>query len=280
VFVVNDRGLIRGFEAATGQPAWTVHVDYGTQQFAYPTALNGLLYLSEPKNTIGGPDLGDSMLAIHTADGTIAWTQTPASGGRASVTVNGSATYLATPNSVNAWSASTGAPQWTQPAAASYQDNTMALSGGRLYQRGGLNNTPGSIRDALSGNIVGSFAADPIPAFDGTRGFFLSGGSLEAKDMTTPPGAFQAMAACQPLPSLSMELSTRGRHPETCTAWMRPAAPWSGAPMLAGQSWRRTSIHSVAALAWARAFWWCRQITISSPTSVACRRPPAADQRW
>ena len=63
---------------------------------------------------------------------------------------------------------------------------TPVLHGTRLYVR---DNVLGNvILDTATGYAVGTFSATPPPAFDGTLGFFLSAGSLQARDVNAGIG--------------------------------------------------------------------------------------------
>jgi hypothetical protein len=83
-------------------------------------------------------------------------------------------------------SASTGQQRWN---VAGTSGLTTVLAGGRLYERGPGYTPNNIIHDASTGQNLGAFEADPPPAFDGSRGFFLSNTTLRARDMTTLPGS-------------------------------------------------------------------------------------------
>lgn len=173
VFAVNFEGLLRAFDAASGAQLWMLQLPgvYGFSSL--PTAIGGLVYLS-----------GDgSLYAVDEADGTIKWTQMVQNGDSSAPAVSASGVYVSyTCDQVYSFAPATGLPLWHHSIGCEGGGGrTPALFAGKLYVRDW--DVPNVVLDAQTGTSLGTFAAGPIPALGGTRGFFLAGGVLSAQDL-------------------------------------------------------------------------------------------------
>jgi len=184
IFAQNNDDLMRGFDVGTGNQVWAAQLAWGQDEVAPPTARGGTVYSAGYWHIIGA---GGFVAGLKEADGTPAWPAFVSTyGGRSSPAVSSSDVYVSTVFNAYDVNASTGQQRWS---AAGTVGLTTVLGGGRLYERGPGYTPNNIIHDATTGQNLGSFDADPPPAFDGSRGFFLNTYTLHARDMTTLPGS-------------------------------------------------------------------------------------------
>lgn len=179
VFAVNANGLLRAFDAATGTQLWSRQL--GGQQFTSPpTAIGGTVYVSGFQTLFG----------VSEQDGSIKWSAPNAGGDHSSPAVSANGVYVSYAcNQAFALSPATGALLWHHSSTcAGGGGKTTVLFGGRVYIRDiGMGNLA---LDAGTGIEVASFSAGPVPAFNGSTGYFLngdvfSGTTLEAREVSS-----------------------------------------------------------------------------------------------
>ncbi len=179
VFALNGSGLLRAFDAATGNMVWSALLSSSIYN-APPTAFQGVVYVS-----------GDlKVFAINANTGAVIWTKSVINGDTSSpaLTSDGLWVSYACPN-VYKLDPATGAQIWFYtPGCSGGGGKTPVLYNGRLYVR----DSQDTIFDAQTGTIIGTFNSKHTPAFVGTRGFFLDGphgfgsfGTLRARDVNT-----------------------------------------------------------------------------------------------
>jgi len=179
VFALNGSGLLRAFDAATGNLAWSVALPNSIWD-APPTAFNGVIYASGALR----------VFAIDANTGAQIWTKSVINGDTSSpaLTSDGLWVSYACPN-VYKLNPATGAQIWFYtPGCSGGGGKTAAMYQGRLYVR----DFQDTIFDAQTGTIIGTFNAKNTPAFLGSTGYFLDGphgfgsfGTLRARDVNT-----------------------------------------------------------------------------------------------
>ncbi|MBI5428907.1 MAG: Ig-like domain-containing protein [Nitrosomonadales bacterium] len=179
VFVVNFNGLLKSFDAATGQAGWSIQLPaYWID--APPTAVNGIVY-------VGAQSYG-RLYAIDESNGNILWTAQVAGGGKSSPSVSSDGVFVTYPCQAYKFNPFSGATLWHYLGGCSGGGGrTSPYANGLLYMRDSSNPT-GLIFDAATGTQTGTFNTDlwtPIPAFSAQAGFFQSAGTLQAIDLVT-----------------------------------------------------------------------------------------------
>ncbi len=180
VFVVNFDGLLRSFDAATGQAGWSTKLP---GQYAFsspPTAVDGIVY-------VGGAGSGGTLYAVDESNGNVIWTAAVANGDDSSPTVSSDGVFVSYPCQVYKFDLS-GSPLWHYSGGCSGGGGrTSVYANGLLYVRDWT--TPvGQVFNAATGAQAGSFNAAfgaPIPAFSTQTGFFQSGGTLQGVDLSS-----------------------------------------------------------------------------------------------
>src|SRR5262249_36646056 len=87
VFVVNYEGTMRAFDAASGDPLWSVNLP---DQFFFtspPTAANGIVFT-------GGAESGGTVYAVDETNGEVLWTMPVENGDSSSPAVIGGNVYV------------------------------------------------------------------------------------------------------------------------------------------------------------------------------------------
>jgi outer membrane protein assembly factor BamB len=176
IFVVNFDGLLRSFDAATGQPGWSKQLPGQYAFSAPPTAVDGIVY-------VGGAGVGGTVYAIDQSNGDVLWTAAVANGDKSSPAVSGDGVFVSYPCQVYKFDPLTGSSLWHYSGGCSGGGGkTPAYANGLLYVR---DSTKRQVFDATTGSEVGTFAAGPIPAFSAQTGFFQNNGILQSIDLAT-----------------------------------------------------------------------------------------------
>jgi outer membrane protein assembly factor BamB len=194
LFVVNNDGVLRSFDAATGDAAWSVQLPGQDDFSSPPTALNGTVY-------VGGAGCGGTVYAVDEATGAVIWTEDVLGGDNSSPAVSASGVYVSYACQYYDFGPANGAVIWHYGGGCEGAGgSTPVLFGGNMYVRDTTSNV---VLDAQTGALVRSFDAALIPAFSGSQGFFLNGSildlnipehtTLQAMDLTTwtPSWSFQ-----------------------------------------------------------------------------------------
>lgn len=179
LFVVNADGVVRSFDAATGAPGWTVQLSGWMS--APPTASGGLVY-------VGG---GGRVSARDAADGRERWSTFVSNGDTSSPAVGVDGVYVSYPCQVYKLDLLAGSYVWNASSGCSGGGGkTAALAHGALWVRdfSTYSRPVGTIYDAFDASYVGSFGPSgtmiPIPAFGPSAAFNVSGGALQARDLS------------------------------------------------------------------------------------------------
>lgn len=186
VFALSEDGNLWAFDAATGTVLWSTSImtSYAYVFSSPPTALGGIVY------TAGAGD-GGTVFAISEQNGSVLWSKPRwvENGDMSSPAVSSNGVYVSyVCNNAYDFDPKNGDLIWRHGGPCEGGGGrTSVLFGGRLYVR---DNVTGNLMlDAQTGAVLGGFSAGPAPAFNGSTGFFLSGTTLEARDVVS--GAVQ-----------------------------------------------------------------------------------------
>ena len=178
LFVVNFDGLLRSFDAASGQPGWSVQLP---GQYAFtspPTAVNGIVY-------VGGAGSGGTVYAVDQTNGNVLWTAAVGNGDHSSPAVSSDGVFVSYPCQVYKLDPLSGATLWHYAGPCSGGGGrTAAYADDRLYVRD-WTDPVSRVFDAANGNVVGTFGAGPIPALTPQTDYFMDSGTLRAIDRAT-----------------------------------------------------------------------------------------------
>jgi len=178
VFVVNEMGLMKAFDAANGTLLWSVHLPGQSEFTSPPTAANGIVFT-------GGAGSGGTLYAVNEANGAVLWTMPVANGDHSSPAVilgNVFVSY-ACPQAY-AFSTSTGQQLWNYPSACPNGcegggGKTPVVHAAQLYVRDSFcTQTNGVVLNANTGTMIRGFNSDRPPAFFGNVALFLQNGTL------------------------------------------------------------------------------------------------------
>ncbi len=176
VFAVNNNGVLRAFDAASGALLWSKQLPGQYSFDSPPTASGGVVY-------VVGASTGTTLYAVDEQDGTVNWSALFDGGDDSSpaVTSNGVFVAFASCNNVYDLSPQDGSLIWFHDGLCTGGGgSTPVLFGGRLHVGDSL--TEKLMFDAPTGAVLGTFPAGPPPAFSGSTGFFLTGSILKARD--------------------------------------------------------------------------------------------------
>ena len=180
MFVVNATNQLRAFDASNGSLVWSLQLPGQAWSSTPPTAFNGVVYGV-------GYGSGGTLYAVRESDGGILWQKTVSSGDQSSPAVSATGVYVSyVCDHVYDFAPSNGALLWSKAGSCiGGGGRTSVLYNGRLYVRDPLNPASNPIYDAQNGTGLGTYAAVPAPAFDGSIGFFLNGTTLEARNLSS-----------------------------------------------------------------------------------------------
>jgi outer membrane protein assembly factor BamB len=180
VFVVNFDGLLKSFDATTGQAGWSTQLPGQYAFSAPPTAVNGIVY-------VGGAGTGGTLYAVGEYSGNLLWTAGVANGDESSPAVSSDGVFVTYPCQAYKFDPFTGAYLWHYSGGCSGGGGrTPVYANGLLYMRD--LSTVGLIFNAATGTQAGNFNSpswSPIPAFSTQTEFFQGAGTLQAIDLTT-----------------------------------------------------------------------------------------------
>lgn len=176
LFVLQSDGLLTAIHAKDGTKVWAQQM---TGQYSFsspPTAGGGRVFL-------GGSGGGGTMYAVDQASGKILWMSPVMNGDSSSPALGAEGAFVSYACNQAYGFGANGAALWHHDGPCEGGGGaTPVLYGGRVYVR----DTMGNLElDAANGKEKGSFSADAIPAFADNRGFFTTGGELEARDVGT-----------------------------------------------------------------------------------------------
>ncbi len=178
VFAVNFDGVLRAFNAGTGQQIWSVQLPGQYAFSSAPTARNGMVY-------VGGAGIGGTLYAVNETNGAVVWTQPVANGDDSSPTVTASNVFVAYAGAqAYKFDAASGSPLWHYNGYAEGGGGATApLYNGSLYIRDDYSQASitGTVLNAANGNVVSHFPDNgSISAFDNGARFFLQNNTLSA----------------------------------------------------------------------------------------------------
>jgi outer membrane protein assembly factor BamB len=185
LFSLNSVGWLKAWDAKTGTKLWATQVPRPYQSVnAPPTASNGFVYVTGAGGTSG------ELFAIDEATGSIRWQQ-PVDNGRGSSAAVSSTGVYETLQCHQVWdfNPTSGAIIWKHADTTGCANGeTPVLANGKLYDREYLGTN--QVVDASSGTVLGTFAADAPPAFDGQLAYLVTNayagaGTLQARDATS-----------------------------------------------------------------------------------------------
>ena len=169
-------GIVESFDSATGSSLWSVDLQTGFA--SAPTTYEGVLYsfgsegVVDARSETSGAPIWSAPLYVNSG------------GDSPSVTDDG--VFVAS-GCATALDRRSGKQLWSAREACGGGGGASVLFGDRYYAstplRGSL------VLDAKSGALEGAYSGDPPvaqpPAFDGSLGFFVSGGSIHASDTSS-----------------------------------------------------------------------------------------------
>jgi outer membrane protein assembly factor BamB len=179
VFVINSDGLLKSFDAVTGQSGWSTQLpEYMID--SPPTAVNGIVY-------VGAQSYG-GLYAVNESYGNVLWETYLIGGGNSSPAVSSDGVFVTYPCQAYKFDPLTGASLWHYSGPCEGGGGrTPVYANGLLYMRDWSSN-PGLIFDAATGTQTGNFSttsSTPTPAFSTQTGFFQSAGTLQGIDLST-----------------------------------------------------------------------------------------------
>lgn len=178
IFVVNSEGVLRSFDAATGQAGWSVQLPVQYSFSAPPTAVNGVVY-------VGGAGSGGTLYAVDESNGNLLWTQSVANGGASSPAVSNDGVFVSYPCQVYKFDPYSGASLWHYAGGCSGGGgDTPVYANGSLYVRDWTSYPP-KIFDAATGAILGNFTSTAIPVLTTQTGFYLNAGTLQGVNLNS-----------------------------------------------------------------------------------------------
>jgi outer membrane protein assembly factor BamB len=180
VFVINFEGLLKSFDAATGQEGWSFKLPYVYWADSAPTAVNGIVYVGAASTS--------TVYAVSESSGTLLWQAAVLGGGESSPAVSSDGVFVTYPCQAYKFDPLTGATLWHYTTGCSGGGGrTPAYANGLLYMRD-WSSTLGLIFNAATGAQTGNFSesiSTPIPAFSAQTEFFQSVGTLLGIDLAT-----------------------------------------------------------------------------------------------
>lgn len=178
VFVINFNGLLKAFNAATGQLLWSSQMPNQYSFTSPPTSVNGIVY-------VGGAGSGGTLYAVDASNGNVLWTAEVSNGDHSSPAVSSDGVFVTYPCQAYKFDPLTGAALWHYSGGCDGGGGrTPVYANGQLYMRDWINPL-GLIFNSSTGGKVGNFTATPIPAFTTSTGYFLDSGTLKGIDLSS-----------------------------------------------------------------------------------------------
>ncbi len=168
------------YDAATGVQEWSTLL---TGQYFFssgPTAADGYVFT-------GGAGSGGTLYAVEEGSGAIAWTAPVMNGDDSTPAVTADGLYVTYPCQVYDFRPATGETIWSENSGCEGGGGaTPVEANGVLYAPSVSTGVDGSVLNAETGANEGTYAADVLPAFTATTGYFLQSGTLRA--ISVPSG--------------------------------------------------------------------------------------------
>ena len=175
VFVVNDNGLMKAFDAAAGTVLWSIRLPGQHSFTSPPTAANGIVFT-------GGAGSGGTVYAVNETNGAVLWTMPVENGDSSSPAVIPGRVFVsyACPQAY-AFNTVTGEELWHHSSCcAGGGGKTAVVHAARVYVRDSFCTpaTNGLVLNANTGAIIRGFNSDRPPAFFANLALFLQDGIL------------------------------------------------------------------------------------------------------
>ena len=182
VFVVGMEGLMSAFDAATGDPLWSINLPGQSFFTSPPTAVNGVVFA-------GGAGSGGTMYAVDETNGAVLWSMEVENGDHSSPAVVDGSVFVsyACPQAYG-FSAATGQELWHYTSCCSGGGGkTPVVHAGQVYVRDSFctQGFLGLVLDADTGTKTGEFNSDRPPAFIGNLALYLQEGTLRGVDLAS-----------------------------------------------------------------------------------------------
>lgn len=178
VYTVNGDGQMQALDPTTGATIWITQLPGQYSFSSEPTYYDGIVYT-------GGAGSGGTLYAVDAATGTVLWSRSVANGDHSSPAVDAQRVYVSysCPN-VYAFERKTGAPAWSSnPGCSGGGGRTPVLGAGRLFVRDPAES--GTVFDATTGQIVGSFPVGPAPVIAGDLAIVVNDGIVRTQNART-----------------------------------------------------------------------------------------------
>ncbi len=175
VFVVNDNGLMKAFDAASGTLLWSVDLPNQSSFTSPPTAANGIVFT-------GAAGSGGTVYAVDETNGAVLWTMGVENGDHSSPAVILGSVFVsyACPQAY-AFNTATGQELWHRSSCCEGGGGkTPVVHAARVYVRDSYctPGTNGLVLNANTGSLIRGFNSDVPPAFFGNLALYLQFGTL------------------------------------------------------------------------------------------------------
>ncbi|MHB1870515.1 MAG: outer membrane protein assembly factor BamB family protein [Steroidobacteraceae bacterium] len=165
------------YDASTGALKWSTPLSLQSLGDFAPAAANGTVFAGLSSS------FPDALYAVDETTGAIDWVGAVTDGSGSSPAVTADGVYISDACNGYDFRPATGESIWTTGTGCSYGGNAPpAVSNGVLFLSGGPN---GSEFDAGTGASEGTYAADTLPAFSSSTGYFLRSGTLQAINLSS-----------------------------------------------------------------------------------------------
>jgi outer membrane protein assembly factor BamB len=177
VYQIDYDGVLRAFDETNGNELWSRDLPGQYSFSSPPTYEDGTVY-------IGGSGSGGTLYAVDAASGAVNWTAPVDNGDQSAPAVDDTSVFVTYACGVaHKFDRASGVMAWTKYEGCSGGGGrTGVLHGGRLYVRDFQYQ---KIRDAGSGDAVGTFGSQLAPSFDDGRRLEVADNTLQAVDEAT-----------------------------------------------------------------------------------------------
>jgi outer membrane protein assembly factor BamB len=186
-----EAGGIFAFAASSGRQLWSANLAGQYSFSSSPTALDGIVYT-------GGAGDGGTVYAVSEKNGETLWTAEVENGDSSNPAVTESGVYVsyACPQTYR-FNPTTGKQIWHYSGECEGGGGeTAAVYQGLVYVRDLYNYaTDGITISVATGNMVGGFNSEYMPAFVGTTAFYTEADTLTAVSLTSGDTLWTAVAS-------------------------------------------------------------------------------------
>lgn len=177
---VGTPAMVRAFDAGTGTQRWSTLLSSQYMFSSGITAANGMVYT-------GGAGSGGTIYALDASNGAVTWTQGVANGDSSIPAVTLDGLYVTYPCQTYDLRPASGTSVWSNNTGCDGGGGgTPVVANGVLYAPNGMGGSySGMTFDPETGAVLGTYAADNVPAIGPTMGYFLQGGTLRGIAMAS-----------------------------------------------------------------------------------------------